>query len=275
MIAYLFVSVFRISRTEIRNLLFGIFISIPFTVYLLRGANVSMIGAQDSLQEKLLEGVRIVPLGDMAIVVQWGDAITPETHQRVRQLTAFLEDRPSAGLIEYVPAFTSVTVYYDALALIEEHAGLVAPENREFPFAIAEALLSDIVNQLEMTSDRPARIVEIPVCYGDEFGPYMEAVAAVAGLTAEEVIAIHTSGRLPRVYAGICSGLRLFGRHARPNRCTEARNAEAVVPAGSVGIAGSQTGVYPIETPGGWQLIGKTRCRFFPEQTAAACSKRV
>lgn len=222
-----------------------------------------MIGDQDSLQEKLLEGVRIVPLGDMAIVVQWGDAITPETHQRVRQLTAFLDDRPFAGLIEYVPAFTSVTVYYDALTLIDKHAGLVAPENRDFPFAIAEALLSDIVNQLETTCDRPARVVEIPVCYGDEFGPDLEAVAAHAGMTAEEVIAIHTSADYLVYMLGFAPGFAYLGgmssRIAAPRRETPRLS----IPAGSVGIAGSQTGVYPIETPGGWQLIGKTPMPLF------------
>ncbi|RKN78279.1 5-oxoprolinase subunit PxpB [Paenibacillus ginsengarvi] len=227
-----------------------------------------MIGAQDRLQEKQPQDVRIVPLGDTAIVVQWGDAITSETHQRVRQLTAFLEDRPFAGLIEYVPAFTTVTVYYDALTLIDKHAGLVAPENRDFPFAIAEALLSDIVNQLVTTSDRPARIVEIPVCYGGEFGPDLEAVAAFAGKSAEEVIAIHTSAYYLVYMLGFAPGFAYLGGMSGQIATPRRETPRLSIPAGSVGIAGGQTGVYPIETPGGWQLIGKTPIPLFlPGQT--------
>ncbi|MFB9750224.1 5-oxoprolinase subunit PxpB [Paenibacillus hodogayensis] len=227
-----------------------------------------MIDVEDYLKWKLPEGVRIVPLGDSALVIQWGDAITPETHQRIRQLTAYLEVEPFVGMIECVPAFTTVTVYYDALIMIEEHGDLLASEDSDFPFAIAATLMRGILNRLEKATVHPTRVVDIPVCYGGELGPDLEAVAEHNELGVEEVIAIHTSADYLVYMLGFAPGFAylggMSGRIATPRR----PSPRLSIPAGSVGIAGNQTGVYPIKTPGGWQLIGKTPIPLFlPRQT--------
>ena len=205
----------------------------------------------------------MIPLGDSALVVLFGDSISLESHKQVRQLSLYLDEHPFFGMIEYVPAFTSVAVYYDAVAVLDRHADEASPENRQFPSLVAAALLEKIVRQLESIPVQEEKTVEIPVCYGGEFGPDLEAVADHNGLSAEEVIKIHTSADYLVYMLGFAPGFAYLGgmseRIATPRRQTP----RLAIPAGTVGIAGEQTGVYPIETPGGWQLIGKTPIDLF------------
>ncbi|MBW7455885.1 5-oxoprolinase subunit PxpB [Paenibacillus sepulcri] len=207
--------------------------------------------------------VKIVPLGDSGLIVKLGDVISLETHKRVRQLSDYLERHPFNGLIEYVPAFTSVTIYYEGLTLMTEYADEVGQEDRDFPFQIAAALMNNIILQLKDISDEPERIVNIPVCYGGDLGPDLDAVADHNGLLPEEVISIHTSADYLVYMLGFAPGFAYLGgmseRIATPRRSTPRLS----IPVGTVGIAGDQTGVYPIETPGGWQLIGRTPTRLF------------
>lgn len=198
------------------------------------------------------------PLGDSALVVVWGDAISLDTHQRVRQFTAYLEEQPFVGLIECVPAFTTVTVYYDCWTVMSQYAGLVEPEDRQFPYAIVAALLNHMLQELEAVPVSPARVVEIPVCYGDDLGPDLVDVAAHNGLDAEEVIAIHTSADYLVYMLGFAPGFAYLGGMSGAIAAPRRQTPRMAIPAGTVGIAGDQTGVYPIETPGGWQLIGRT-----------------
>ncbi|MFC7153396.1 5-oxoprolinase subunit PxpB [Cohnella cellulosilytica] len=200
---------------------------------------------------------KLLPLGDAAIVVQFGETICPETHERVRQLSEYLERQPFAGMIEHVPSFLSVAVYYDPFELATggEHAG--APENAD-PFGIAAEHLKAVLAKLEHTGRKQARVVEIPVCYGGDLGPDLPEVAAHHGLSEQEVIEIHASADYLVYMLGFAPGFAYLGglpeRIATPRRATP----RLTIPAGTVGIAGDQTGVYPISTPGGWQLIGRT-----------------
>ncbi|WP_281426777.1 5-oxoprolinase subunit PxpB [Paenibacillus solanacearum] len=216
---------------------------------------------------ELSDEARIVPLGDGALVVECGDAITLDSHKRVRQLSNYLESHPFAGMTECVPAFTTVTIYYDAMTLMAEHADSVAPEDRDFPFAIAVSIVGRMVRQLKDRPVKPAKVVDIPVCYGEDLGPDLDVVAAHNGLSTEEVIDIHTAADYLVYMLGFAPGFAYLGgmsaRIAAPRRQTP----RLAIPAGTVGIAGEQTGVYPIVTPGGWQLIGRTPTRLFiPEQ---------
>jgi len=224
--------------------------------------SVEGCGAADLSNE-----ARIVPLGDRALVVECGDAITFDSHMRVRQLSDYMESHPIAGMTECVPAFATVTIYYDAMTLMAEHADSVDPENRDYPFAIAAAIVGRIMRQLEDRPVKPAKVVDIPVCYGEDLGPDLDVVAAHNGLSTEEVIDIHTAAEYLVYMLGFAPGFAYLGgmsaRIAAPRRQTP----RLAIPAGTVGIAGEQTGVYPIVTPGGWQLIGRTPLRLFiPEQ---------
>jgi len=192
--------------------------------------------------------MQIVPAGDSALVVELEERIDPAVNARAIALAESIQSAGLAGIRDVVPTFRSVTVYfdplrtnYDALLAHIETAGRRAP-------AAAAAATAPI---------------RIPVCYGGEFGPDLADVAAYAGLRESEVIERHSS-RLYRVFAlGFVAGFAYLGivdeaiampRHATPR---------VRVPAGSVGIAGVQTGIYPAETPGGWRVIGRTPVKPF------------
>lgn len=207
-----------------------------------------------------LNYLQIYPLGDAAIVVQFGDAIDQATHTVVRNFVNYLARHPFNGLIEYVPAYATVTIYYNPIIL----SGKERQDPYERILIIIEAMLKRFSNAAQTYTSRE---VIIPVCYGGDFGPDLEFVAAHNHITPKEVIAIHTSGSYQVYMIGFAPGFPYLGglddRIAAPRKETP----RAVIPAGSVGIAGKQTGIYSIETPGGWQLIGRTPILLFNPTT--------
>lgn len=212
--------------------------------------------------------IRITPLGDSGLVVKCGDGISLETHQRVRRLAECLENHSFPGMTEYVPAFTTVTIYYDPWIVMKEYAPGDPKGKAQNPFAAAKAAVTKLLQSLGNAATPPPNTVRIPVCYGGDLGPDLPEVAASNGLTPEEVVGIHCSAEYLVYMLGFAPGFAYLGgmseRIATPRRQTP----RLAIPAGTVGIAGEQTGVYPIETPGGWQLIGKTPIRLFvPERT--------
>jgi inhibitor of KinA len=195
------------------------------------------------------ERARLSPLGDCAVVVSFGDVISEAINLRVRAFSDQLAEERHPALVEQIPAFTNVTVLYDPL--ITDYEG----------FARA---LEELIDQTPTeTSEVESRTVEIPVCYGGKFGPDLSFVAAHNDLSEDDVVAIHTEPNYRVYMIGFAPGFPYLGgmsaRIAAPRR----DSPRAAIAAGSVGIAGDQTGVYPIETPGGWQLIGRTTLRLF------------
>ncbi len=194
--------------------------------------------------------MKITPLGDCALVVELAEKIGDEARLRVQALVSELEKDPLPGTIDVVPAFTTVAVFYDPAKI-----GSVD--------ALRNALVARVPRTIPRKDKSGVRERVIPVCYGGDFGPDLAELAAQARLGEGEVIALH-SGAKYRVHAvGFAPGFPYLAglpeklhtpRHATPRTC---------VPAGSVGIGGAQTGVYPLSTPGGWQLIGRTPLRLF------------
>ena len=197
----------------------------------------------------------IYPLGDSGIVVSFGEVIHPTIHTNIQQFIAILEANRFEGMIEYVPAFTTVTIYYKPHYFFNR----IGKAPYEIVKSKVEALLQIPKAEGELTS----RIVEIPVCYGDEFGPDLAHVANYHQLTEEEVIKVHSSGDYLVYMIGFAPGFPYLGgmdeRLATPRK----EKPQASIPKGSVGIAGGQTGIYPLETPGGWQIIGRTPLSLF------------
>jgi len=200
--------------------------------------------------------MRISPLGDRALLIHLGDTIDEATHRLVRAVCSRLTDRRVPGTIELVPAFASVTIHYEP-RLVPNGKRTGSPYER-FAFAIEQALRELDEGQL------PApRRIEIPVVYGGEYGPDLEGVARQHGLAADDVVRLH-AGATYRVYMlGFAPGFAYMG--GLPDAIATPRRAEprTAVPAGTVGIGGSQTGIYPLVSPGGWQLIGRTPLRLF------------
>jgi inhibitor of KinA len=201
--------------------------------------------------------VRLYPLGDAAVVLEFGQAIAPATHQLIQAFARVLDRHSLPGLREYVPAFTTLTVYYDPWILSQ--ASEVLPYEQ-----MASTLRSLLpAAQAALAAYVPGPLVEIPVCYGGDFGPDLGLVASHAHLAPEEVIACHAQPEYLVYMVGFAPGFPYLGgldaRLAAPRRA----QPRPLVPAGAVGIAGPQTGIYSLPTPGGWQLIGRTPLRLF------------
>jgi len=196
------------------------------------------------------------PLGDSGVIVKLGDVIDQTTHEKVVTFSEYLQKHPFPGMVEFVSGFTTVTVYYDPILLTD-------PSSDVIPYERVLAILKKMAEQLPESYAREARLVEIPVCYGGSFGPDLEVVAKHNGISSEEVIAIHSSAEYLVYMIGFAPGFPYLGgmddRLSTPRRSSPRLS----IPMGSVGIGGSQTGIYSIESPGGWQIIGRTPQRLF------------
>ncbi len=191
---------------------------------------------------------QILPLGDAAIVVKFGDTIDRELHHNVQALENYFAHHCLQGMIEHVPAYATVTIYYDPL---------------QRPFHDLDQELRGIIAELAAAPEADPRIVEIPVSYGGEFGPDLEFVARHNSLKPEDVIQIHSTPDYLVYMIGFAPGFPYLGGMSQRIAAPRRDSPRLQIPVGSVGIAGSQTGVYPIETPGGWQLIGRTPIELF------------
>jgi KipI family sensor histidine kinase inhibitor len=191
---------------------------------------------------------RLLPAGDCALVVEYGNAIDAQVNARVRQLDARLAASAPAGILETVPTYRSLMIHYD-------------------PFALSQADLERLLREADVTVEAAdamePRTVEIPVAYGGPFGPDLADVATLNGLSADEVVAIHAAGVYPVFMLGFMPGFPYLGGMSGRIRAPRLPAPRTSVPAGSVGIAGDQTGIYPAESPGGWRLIGRTPVRLF------------
>ncbi|GBF75190.1 hypothetical protein PA598K_03577 [Paenibacillus sp. 598K] len=213
----------------------------------------------------MFEQAEIEPMGERAVIVRLGAGVDELTHRRVRQLAERLEAQPFAGMIEVIPAFDTVTIVYDPLAIYLNARRSAPDQDGELstPYAIVESRLREVLGRLRDGETPVARLLQIPVCYGGPFGEDLAHVAERNGLSPEEVIAIHAGTEYVVYMLGFAPGFPYLGgmdgRIAAPRRATP----RLTIPPGSVGIAGEQTGIYPIGTPGGWQLIGRTPLRLF------------
>lgn len=201
----------------------------------------------------------ISPLGDSAIRIEFGKKIEDGIHQKIKMLAKQVEDHPFVGFIECVLGYTSLTIFYNSFTVWCTYK----KDREDSPFEIVKSLIEDRLQVCEGEDSTNLRTIDIPVCYGGEFGPDLEEVAKYHDMTTSEVIDIHTSGQYLVYMIGFCPGFPFLGgmsdRIAMPRRNTPRLS----IPKGSVGIAGMQTGVYPISTPGGWQLIGRTPLQLF------------
>lgn len=210
--------------------------------------------------------VEMFSLGDSAIIIEFDKNINIETHIKVKTLTTYLNEHPFLGMIECVPAFTTVTVFYDVFKIYNENFKNNRRQSfssEESPYSIVKSIIEKILASLEDCVEDKPRTIEIPVCYGGDFGPDLEYVAKYNGITTEEVIDIHSSGEYLVYMIGFAPGFPYLGGMSERIAAPRRQSPRFLIPDGTVGIAGKQTGVYPIGTPGGWQLIGKTPLELF------------
>jgi KipI family sensor histidine kinase inhibitor len=192
---------------------------------------------------------RIDPFGEAAVIVLLGGGIDKAGYRQLAALSKAIQDNPPRGFTELVPAYNSLLVVFDPL-VSDTHSLSAAVQ------ALAAALPP-------AAADAPKDIVELPVAYGGDYGPDLDSVAFNAGLGTEEVIAIHSSTPYLVYMLGFTPGFPYLGGMDQRIAAPRLKTPRTKVPAGSVGIADTQTGVYPLESPGGWNLIGRTPLALF------------
>ncbi|MDQ4123330.1 MAG: 5-oxoprolinase subunit PxpB [Acidobacteriota bacterium] len=200
---------------------------------------------------------RIFPLGESAATVDFGNQISAETNDRVLSLANYFDKNPFAGFVESIVAYSSLTIFYDVFKVREN--------NRDFETAFA--FVSDEIEKalLEINENEPteARLIEIPVCFDAEFAPDLDFIAAEKQLSPEEVIEIFLAETYRVFMLGFLPGFAYLGEVAETIVAPRKQSPRLQVPAGSVGIAGRQTGIYSLASPGGWQIIGRTPLEMF------------
>jgi inhibitor of KinA len=188
------------------------------------------------------------PASDQSLLIYFGQEITPAAHQRVRKMLHRLERDPIPGVRNLNPAYCSILVTFDALKL--NHANL-------------QEILQCYLDALDEVDLSEARELQIPTCYGGEYGPDLNEVAALRGLTTAQAIELHASVTYVVYFLGFVPGFAYLGELPEALATPRLDAPRRTTPAGSVGIAGKQTGVYPFATPGGWRLIGRTPIAMF------------
>jgi inhibitor of KinA len=191
---------------------------------------------------------------DQSLLVYFDRQISLVAHQRVRKLLELLEQEPIAGIRNLNPAYCSILITFDALQL--NHDGL-------------EAALLGYFHRLDAVPLPEGRELQIPTCYGGVFGPDLNEVAALHGMTSAQAIELHASVSYLVYFLGFLPGFAYLGELPEALATPRLDSPRRTTPPGSVGIAGNQTGVYPFATPGGWRLIGRTPIAMFrPDRQA-------
>lgn len=191
---------------------------------------------------------RYHPAGDKGILVEFGNTISKETNEKIGKMALGIEEAQLEGIGELVPTYCALMVYYDPLI---------------WGFNQLVCQLKKIEGKLSSSYSFSPKIYLLPVSYGGEFGPDLEYVSRYNKLSPAEIVEIHTGTDYLIYMLGFTPGFPYLGGMDEKIAAPRLEIPRTVIPEGSVGIAGNQTGVYPIESPGGWRLIGRTPVRLF------------
>jgi inhibitor of KinA len=198
------------------------------------------------------------PISEYAVTIEFGKIINDGLVSRVNQFNELLLQNPFPGMYQTVPAYASLTVFYDPVMLIRDN--LPGKSCHDKVYNYLQQLFAGY--SPSTTTQEAVELITIPVCYGNKLGPDLGYLASYHETTADEVIGLHSSAIYKVYMIGFIPGFAYMGglheKLETPRKATPVK-----VPAGAVGIAGKQTGIYPLEIPGGWQIIGQTPLRLF------------
>ena len=204
------------------------------------------------LAGKIMQNIRILTAGDSSLLIEFGNEISPEINRRIAAVVELMREQHIEGVVDVIPAFCSLLVNYDPRV-----AGYEKMKKR----------LESLVRVDIKVGQVKRKIFEIPVLYGGEYGPDLASIAEHAGISQDEVIAIHSSRDYLIYMLGFLPGFCYLGGLDERIHTPRLSNPRLRIRAGSVGIGGSQTGIYPLDSPGGWQLMGMTPVKTYdPER---------
>lgn len=199
-----------------------------------------------------MQNIKIVAAGDSSILITFGNEINEEINRKITTIVQLMHDQQIEGVVDMIPAFCSLLINYDP---------------RIISYEKMRKRMQEMVKMDVKGGAGRKRVFEIPVCYGGEYGPDMENIASHAGLTEREVIDIHSSKDYLIYMLGFLPGFCYLGGLDERIHTPRLANPRVKISAGSVGIGGSQTGIYPMDSPGGWQLMGMTPVKTYdPER---------
>ena len=206
-----------------------------------------------------LPAYKIFPLGDAALIIDFGNIIDESINKLVHAVFYQLQKDPIPGMIEAVPAYCSLTIYYDVLLIRKKING----QRTAFEWIVEK--VTEYLSRERIEVKDNGVLIRIPVCYEKEYGTDLDFIALLNQITIEEIVHFHTS-TIYRVYMlGFLPGFAYMGmvdeKIAAPRK-----QFPAPVEAGAIGIAGRQTGIYPLKSPGGWQIIGRTPLNLFDKE---------
>ena len=196
----------------------------------------------------LYEKFKYRSMGDRSVLVEFGDEISPLINRQMRKFYVALMENPTEGLIEIVPAYRSLLIIYEPLKL---------------DLVVIESLIEDLHKKIEGINIPEPKTLEIPVVYGGAYGPDMEWVAQYHNTCVEEIIELHTGTTYQVYMIGFMPGFPYMGELPEGLATPRRETPRTTIPQGSVAIAQRQTGIYPVESPGGWQILGRTPLKLF------------
>ena len=205
-----------------------------------------------------INDIHFFQISENAISLEFGDNIKEETLGRISRLNECIKQNPFAGLLSTTPAYTTLTLYFNPVKLMND-SGLKGSTTLDKISGYIKSI--PVETKIDQQTDN--QIIQIPVCYDPAFGFDLQELSSFYQLKKEEIIEIHSSVVYTVYMIGFVPGFPYLGGLSEKLTAPRRQNPRAAIPAGSVGIAGQQTGIYPLETPGGWQIIGRTPLKLF------------
>ena len=205
-----------------------------------------------------LNNISFFQFSENAISLELGEEISEEILKRITRLNECIKQKPFAGLLNTIPAYTTLTLYFNPVELMND----LSLKGTSCLERVIEYIKT--IKQKEIiTEQMDEQIIHIPVCYDDNFGWDIQELTSFYQLKKEEIIDLHSKVVYTVYMIGFVPGFPYLGGLSEKLTSPRKQNPRPKIPAGSVGIAGKQTGIYPLETPGGWQIIGRTPLKLF------------
>lgn len=200
----------------------------------------------------------ITSLGDSALIIEWEQQLNQSIHQQVMQVYYQLQTQATGLILDLIPSYASLTVVYNA-------------RTDKQAFATVSTLITQALNHPVTATQTNGRLRQVPVCYHPSLGPDLERMAQEKDVSVEEIIRLHTGTTYTVYMLGFLPGFPYMGTVPDLLNTPRLNKPRLNIPAGSVGIAGLQTGIYPLASPGGWNIIGQTPLQLFDASQQNPC----